>query len=162
MPRKHGRLFRVDQSISDEFTNVCDKQGVNYSTVIEDFMKNFITADGHLVADELFAPMISHAVKNAVSDGVDRIAKILYPIRKDVTATLVSVPQMYKKNTMTIEALLSEHLVDQVFKEALPGERKSVVRDFKINEQGAAMIEALRKHADTDMKKVNKEIKNNG
>jgi hypothetical protein len=147
MARKKQKLLRIDESILNEFEKICKKKKSEYSYEVEQMMKDYIARDGQKLVDELYAEQIGKAVKSAMDDQVNRLAKMIYNVNVDTTAVLNSVPAIYKKNLKAIETTFENFMNEQL----LSPERSSQADHFDYNSDGQKMVSNLRNHARNDI-----------
>jgi hypothetical protein len=148
MGKREGKFFRIDSSLTDEFVKICKRKKTEQSDEIEALLKQYIAKDGEITIDDIYAPRIAQAVKVAVDDQVNRIAKMLYNINVDVTSILYGMPAIHKKDLKALEDTIEMFVNPQL----LNPKRTPQSTHFEFNKDGRNMIQNLRDFARNDIK----------
>jgi hypothetical protein len=149
MARKVQKNIRVDEGVLQEFVKIADRKKEHHNVEIEELMKQYIARDGQLLFDDLYAPRISHAVKTAVDEQINRIMKVLYNINVDVTAALYSAPTFHQQSVKGLEDVIESFLNPQL----LDQQRTSISANYSLAQNGQKSVDHLRKIAHSDIQK---------
>lgn len=148
MAKKANKHFRLDEGILNEFVKITKKKKAIQSEEVEEMMKQYISRDGEMIFDDLYAPRISHAVKQAVDEQINRLAKMIYKTQVDATASLYSAPVFHNQTLKGIEDVLDMYINGQL----LNPNRQRISENHTLNTNGKNAIHNLRKIALTDHK----------
>ncbi|USK72633.1 hypothetical protein [Peribacillus asahii] len=146
MARKRQKNLRIDEAILDEFEKIANRKKQQHNTEIEELMKAYIARDGQLIFDDLYAPRIEHAVKQAVESQINRLAKMIYQTQVDATASMYSAPVFHIESLRGIENILETYIRPEV----LNPSRVKVSDQYTFNHNGKLAVKNLRKVAYMD------------
>lgn len=149
MARKVQKNIRIDEGVLQEFAKIADRKDQHHNVEIEELMKQYIARDGQLLFDDLYAPRISHAVKTAVDEQINRIMKVLYNINVDVTASLYSAPTFHQQAVRATEEVIESYLNPQL----LDQQRVPISTNYSLAQNGQKSVDQLRKIAHSDIQK---------
>ncbi|MED1205595.1 hypothetical protein [Heyndrickxia acidicola] len=153
MATKVQKNLRIDAGILAEFEKIANRKKQNHNAEMEELMKQYIARDGQILYDDLYAPRIAQAVKNAVDEQINRLAKMIYKTQVDATAALYSAPvfhtQTLKGMENVLEAFLDKRLLDP--------NRLRPSDQYTFSGNGKPAVSNLRKIARTDHQEQKKE-----
>lgn len=153
MAKKQQKNIRIDKTVLDEFAKIADRKGQHHNIEIEEMMKHYITRDGQLVFDDLYAPRIAHAVKQAVDEQINRLAKMIYKTQVESTASLYSTPVFHNTLLKNVEDVLETFLHPRLLSES----RTRISDKYSKNENVHHAVRNLRKMAHTDHREQQRE-----
>lgn len=153
MAVKRQKNLRMDDGILSEFEKICKKKKMDQNAIMEDLMKQFIARDGQMLFDDLYAPRISHAVKTAVDDQINRLAKMIYKTQIDATAALYSTPILHNQLLHGMEDIMDMYLDPRIMNQ----NRTRISEQYTFNLNGKNAVRNFRNIAITDHKEQKKE-----
>lgn len=146
MAVKRGKHMRIDSGTLTEFEKIAKKKKKHQNQIIEEMMEEYITRDGQMLTDDLYAPRIAEYVKKAVDGQINRLAKMIYKTQVESTASLYANPLLHNQILAGVEEILEEFLHPQL----LDQNRTLISKNYTLDKNGKVAVNRLRKVAHTD------------